>query len=133
MAQIVRLYTTLPAPAPDVADYSFDPVAPFPVVKMEVEASAQEFAAAALFAVRIIVRDLVTAVVAAPASTTGNLTVTAPWNLSRNAKFEFALPPAITAAAAAGGMVKIEGIVRVGAIAGGSNIDLASAMFVWAF
>ena len=130
MAQIVRIFTALPA-TPDVADYSFDPVAPFPVVRMNVEASAQEHGGASAFAAKIIVRDVVNGVVAAPVATTGTITV-APW-IIRNATLQFALPPAITAIAAAGNKVEIEGILRVGAVAGGSNIDFASTLFVWAF
>ena len=131
MAQIVRIYTSLPAPAPDVADYSFDPAAPFPVVRMNVEAAAAEAAGLAGFAAKIIVRDMVNNVIAAPAATVGNVGV-APWT-NRNDTLEFPLPPAITALAAAGNLVEIEAIVRVGAVAGGSNIDAATASFVWAF
>jgi hypothetical protein len=131
MAQIARLYTTLPAPAPSVADYSFDPVAPFPVVKMEVEASKGEEGNAALYAVRIIVRDVLGGVVAAAPNQTGSVT-DANWPV-RNATFTFTLPAAITGAAAAGKLVEVFGILRVGAVLGGSNIDVANAQFVWAF
>lgn len=130
MAQIVRIYTSLPAPNPDVADYSFDLASP-PVIRVNVEASLAEAGGANGFAARIIVRDMVTGIVAAPANILGAIGA-APWT-NRNETIEFTLPPAITAVAAAGNLVEVVGIVRVGAPGGGSNIDSANASFVWSF
>jgi hypothetical protein len=57
---------------------------------------------------------------------------TAAWP-TRNFTFQFALPAAITGAAAAGGYVEIKGVLRVGAAIAGADVDFGSSEFVWTF
>jgi hypothetical protein len=114
-----------------VADYSFDPVAPFPVVRITCEASASEFAGGQLFNLRGFARNFGTGTVAPLTPIGGSLTL-APWD-ARNKTFTFTLPAAITGVAAAGGLVEIRGILRIGAPTAGADIDFGSHEFVWTF
>ena len=128
MAKLVRVYTILPGT--DGADDSFNPAAPFPVVRMEIKSANPEWAAAAAYQVRGLVIDVGVGVAVALGPINGALQ-DANWN-AQNDAFEFALPAAITDIAATGGFVQVKGWVRVGAAGAGTEVDFGSTEFVWA-
>ena len=128
MAKLVRVYTILPGTA--AADDSFNPAAPFPVVRMDIKAANPEWAAGAIYQVRGWAIDVGVGVAVALGSINGSLQ-DANWN-TQNDTFEFALPAAITGNAATGGFVQVKGWVRVGAAGSGTEVDFGSTEFVWA-
>ena len=128
MAKLVKVYTILPGRA--AADDSFNPAAPFPVVRMDIKAANSEWAAGAAYQVRGWIID-VGAGVATVLEPINGMLQDASWN-NQNNTFEFALPAAITDIAATGGFVQVKGWVRVGAAGSGTEVHFGSTEFVWA-
>ena len=138
MAQIVRVFAAMPA-TPDVADFSFNPVPPHPIVRVTCEASQSEFAGGNAFELRGFVGDFGNNLVFPFVTASGSLNTpdtvipsTPGWQ-SRNKTFTFPLPVGITGIAAAGGFVEIRVALRVGAAIPGADVDFCSTIFVWTF
>lgn len=126
MAQLVRVFTAVPGdPA---ADVTFAIATP-PEVRINVEGAAAEMAAGSAYLVGGFVRDFGGGAVASLGTVTGALG-DASWPAA-NATIIFALPAAITAVAAVGGICEVMAFLRVGAAAAGAEADFASTHFLW--
>ena len=131
MADLVRIFAA--EAGTTIGDISHDSANP-PDVIIEVEASAAEFGAGAAYSIGGFARDFATGTVNALVPAAGVVAAGALNTLAwpnRNHEFVFNLPANVIAAAAAGGVVELVGVVRVGAAIAGASADIEDAMFMW--
>lgn len=127
MADLVRVFAA--EAGTTIGDISHDSGGP-PDIVFEVEASASEWAGGELFRVSGFIREYDTGNVDTLGPVNGNLTVTAPWDATRNAEFIFPWP-GVNITAAENKVIEIVGTVRVGAAMAGADADIETGMFTF--